>query len=56
MSGKDYYREGRRDAEYGDGYDLPHDSFVERLFWNDKSVRERQDYRDGYKDGGGSGK
>ncbi len=53
---KDYYDEGRRDANYGDDYSVPHDSFIDRLFWDKEDVRDRQDYRDGWKDGGGSSK
>ncbi len=48
---KDYYDEGRRDAKYDDGRHTPHDSFIDRLFWDDQDVQDRQDYRDGYNDG-----
>lgn len=57
MSGrKDYYSEGRRDAEYNDGWDPPHDSILDRALWSKQDVKDREDYREGWSDGGGSSK
>jgi len=48
---KDYYNEGRRDAENDDGYTPPHNSFLDRIFWDDDAKQDREDYKDGYRDG-----
>jgi hypothetical protein len=52
----DYYDEGRRGSEWGGGRHTPHDTLVDRLFWDDQDVRDREDYRRGYSDGSGSSK
>jgi hypothetical protein len=51
MSGPKDYDRGHRDAEYDHGKHTPYDSFLDRLFWTDEQVKDREDYRDGYEDG-----
>lgn len=48
---KDYYKEGRRDAEHKDGWSPPHEGIFNGLLSGDKEHQERKDYREGYRDG-----